>query len=332
MKNYKRVALGEGKMVNVRLAIFACILACLLLVPAALAAPPAQITVQGRLTNTTTLGAMYGTYSVNFSLWSASSGGTMYFNQTQSVTTDLSGLYAAVLTGIPLDFANQYYLGVKVASDAEMTPRMNLTAVPYAFMAMNLSCAACVPVIAGLGIGATPSFPVGFGTGLGNKIGLYDAGSGAGYGFGVQSNLLQIFANTATDRVGIGYGNSASFTEALSVKGANVGIGTTSPNNTLIVVGTANITGAATLGGALTLNNAAVNIPNNLNVDSGVFYIDSTNNFVGINTTTPHSALDVNGVITVDTTTGTNHTIYNDASNDLNIKAGSGGDVIIRVG
>jgi hypothetical protein len=98
-----------------------------------------------------------------------------------------------------------------------------------------------------LGIGTTgPSFPLSFGTALGNKIALYDGGSGTGYGFGIQSNLLQIFANGVADRVGIGYGNSTSFTETLSVKGSNVGIGTTSPGANL-QIGNANISTSSML-------------------------------------------------------------------------------------
>jgi hypothetical protein len=81
----------------------------------------------------------------------------------------------------------------------------------------------------------TPSFPLSLGTGVGNKIALYDATSGNGYGLGIQGGLLQIFADTSADRVGIGYGNSAAFTETLSVKGSNVGIGTTSPQSLLHV-------------------------------------------------------------------------------------------------
>ena len=93
-----------------------------------------------------------------------------------------------------------------------------------------------------VGIGTTgPSFPLSFGTSVGNKIALYDAGSGSGYGFGIQSSLLQIFANSVTDRVGIGYGNSGAFTETLTVKGANVGIGAPAPGVKLEVVSADNI-------------------------------------------------------------------------------------------
>lgn len=89
-----------------------------------------------------------------------------------------------------------------------------------------------------VGIGfASPSFPLSFGTGLGNKIGLYDVGGGSGYGFGIQANLLQIFANTSGDRVGIGYGNSGSFTETLTVKSSGVGIGANNPGATTLTLG-----------------------------------------------------------------------------------------------
>jgi len=64
---------------------------------------------------------------------------------------------------------------------------------------------------------ATTSFPLSFGQGLGNKIGLYDSGSGAGYGFGIQSAQLQIFSQSAGSCTSIGHGNSSSFTEQFRV-------------------------------------------------------------------------------------------------------------------
>lgn len=101
-------------------------------------------------------------------------------------------------------------------------------------------------VTGNVGIGtATPSFPLSFGASLGSKMGLYDMGSGAGYGMGIQPSLLQIFAHGATDRVGIGYGNSAAFTETLSVKGSNVGIGVIAPKYTLDVNGVASFGGGS---------------------------------------------------------------------------------------
>jgi hypothetical protein len=87
-----------------------------------------------------------------------------------------------------------------------------------------------------VGIGTiTPTFPLSFAATTGDKIALYDNNAGIQYGFGIQSNLLQIYCDTATDRVGIGYGTSGSFTETLTVKGTNVGIGETAPNRMFVV-------------------------------------------------------------------------------------------------
>ena len=84
----------------------------------------------------------------------------------------------------------------------------------------------------------TPSYPLSFASSTGDKIALYGS---TGYGLGIQSNLLQIYTNNSTDRVGIGYGTSASFTEVLTTKTSFVGIGNTSPDSRLDISG--NITG-----------------------------------------------------------------------------------------
>ena len=64
---------------------------------------------------------------------------------------------------------------------------------------------------------ATASFPLSFGQSLGNKIGLYDAGSGNGYGFGIQGGKLQIFHSASIDHTSIGHGNSSNFAEQFRI-------------------------------------------------------------------------------------------------------------------
>jgi hypothetical protein len=67
---------------------------------------------------------------------------------------------------------------------------------------------------------------------------VWDGGPGNIYGFGMQSLLLQIYSQSASSRVGIGWGSSASFTEVLTVNGNGcVGIGITTPTDGLVING-----------------------------------------------------------------------------------------------
>lgn len=64
-----------------------------------------------------------------------------------------------------------------------------------------------------VGIGnPTPGFPLNFSTALGDKISLW-GNSGAHYGFGIQSGLLQIHSDIAASNLAFGYGTSNGFTE-----------------------------------------------------------------------------------------------------------------------
>lgn len=122
------------------------------------AAPPQTISYQGFLT--TSAGApVSATVSVQFSLYDTASGGTPLWTETQSVTA-ANGLYNVVLgniTPINLPFDAPYFLGVKVGTDAEMTPRAALTMVPYAFRALTADNVSSTATIQGSQITGTIS-------------------------------------------------------------------------------------------------------------------------------------------------------------------------------
>lgn len=99
---------------------------------------PARINYQGYLTNSGGI-PINTTVSIKFSIYDAETGGVALWSETQSVTVT-DGIYSVQLgtTSISLAFDVPYYLGVKVGTDAEMTPRKPLTAVPYAFRAKTV--------------------------------------------------------------------------------------------------------------------------------------------------------------------------------------------------
>jgi hypothetical protein len=101
-----------------------------------------QINFQGKLVDANGLNVANATYTVVFSMYSVASGGTAIWTETQNVTTaNGDGIFQVQLgsiTSLPgsVDFnTDNIYLGIKVNSDAEMTPRVRFTAVPYAFNA-----------------------------------------------------------------------------------------------------------------------------------------------------------------------------------------------------
>jgi hypothetical protein len=100
---------------------------------------PTMISYQGQLLDGSGNPVPNGTYSMTFKLYTVPTGGTSVWQETQSVTVT-NGLFNVLLgsAGSPLSpplFTGTTYLGVKVGSDLEMTPRQQIVSVPYAFVA-----------------------------------------------------------------------------------------------------------------------------------------------------------------------------------------------------
>jgi hypothetical protein len=100
-----------------------------------------------------------------------------------------------------------------------------------------------------VGIGTTtPNFALSFGTGLGNKIALYDSGTGNNYGLGIQSALMQLYTIDSASDITFGYGSSSTMTRNVTFTGAGkVGVGDISPTQTIDIVGTYGIGDAQVL-------------------------------------------------------------------------------------
>jgi len=117
--------------------IYLVLVMMIIVMAVSVSAIPQTINVHGRLSNSS--GGIEGTYSMNFSIYSVPSGGSYLYKTVMDITTDSSGIYNAILADVDLNFSDQYYLGIAVEADAEMTPRINLTSSPYAYMAQNVS-------------------------------------------------------------------------------------------------------------------------------------------------------------------------------------------------
>lgn len=97
---------------------------------------PTSVTVHGKLTNANNVSQASKTINMTFAIYNVTSGGTaLYTKSNVNVATDYAGVYSYELTGITLPFDANYYLGVTVANDSEMTPRINITSNGYAYRA-----------------------------------------------------------------------------------------------------------------------------------------------------------------------------------------------------
>ena len=74
-------------------------------------------------------------YDLIFTLWDAPTDGTALWTETHNAVAVVRGGFNVVLgsvTPLTLEFDKPMWLGVAVASDPEMSPRVPLTASPYA--------------------------------------------------------------------------------------------------------------------------------------------------------------------------------------------------------
>jgi hypothetical protein len=127
--------------------ILVVVLFCLgLLVIAEAVAPsiPQRINYQAVLKNKSTGQILPdGNYSVTFRLYTASTGGSALWSETTTVTISngILNYQLGSAVSLTLAFDQNYYLGIQVSGDSEMSPRERLTSVGYAYRAANANSA-----------------------------------------------------------------------------------------------------------------------------------------------------------------------------------------------
>ncbi|UCF05527.1 MAG: hypothetical protein JSV33_00380 [bacterium] len=237
----------------------ACLAACLALV--ANAQIPKTLNYQGVLTDEAGVAVPDGEYYITFSIYNQESGGSPIWSEDDTVqVTD--GIFSVVLGTVEvldLDFNEQYWMGMEVGGEAELEPRVELTATAYSLNSQAVTGEENVfPSSGYVGIGTImPNRPLTLQGGPSDQIVMQVNG--------YESNYSSIYVNSVlgTSKPGYGYMRGGlkahtflevddswllrlGTTDALRIHpDGNVGVGLAFPNERLEVDGAVKLGGAA---------------------------------------------------------------------------------------
>ncbi|MFA5926334.1 MAG: LamG-like jellyroll fold domain-containing protein, partial [Parcubacteria group bacterium] len=185
-----------------------------------------QMNYQGKLTNTSNVAVADGNYDMVFKLYDAAENGNLLWTGTYTAVNGNAvavskGIFSVMLgsgngNALNLNFdQDTYYLGVTVDSDAEMSPRKRLGAVPQAINSLNVVGDGFIDIdnTGAAQDAANINYNPASGTNSALSV-VYGSGGGTG---------------TALKVAQSGTGYAATFT------GGNVGIGTATPGQKLTI-------------------------------------------------------------------------------------------------
>lgn len=155
---------------------------------------PKLISYQGVLTDIHGIVVPDGNYSLTFKLYNDAMAGTQLWTEGQSISVT-NGIFNVILgsvTALNLPFNAPYWLGIRVGTDAELSPRIQLTSVGYAFRTLKADTAS-VAISAPSGGGWTDD---------GTMVRLTTITDNVGIGTANPSSNLHIYEN-ANKLVGI---------------------------------------------------------------------------------------------------------------------------------
>jgi len=282
-----------------------------------------RINFQGKLTNLNGTNVADGNYSVIFTLYDASSAGTNLWDETQTVAV-ADGIFRVELGTIDTTISNvnfnrdTLYLGIKVGSDSEMTPRVRFTAVPYAFNSEKVNGLTVVNT-SGNPFASTTTFRIGDGKTVSINNSLTFSGTDAttitfpnANDTVVVLDLAQTMTNKTIGSTGLTFsgattdvttGTNEDFVLIPNGTG-KIGLNTTSPLATFDLRYKSGTLAVASISGITSFATLALD-----NFGTGDLFVASKSGFnrfvirndgnVGINKALPTEALDVAGNITV---------------------------------
>ena len=107
----------------------------LLVTPLLVAAFPSDISVQGVLGNSSG-SAINGSFDFSLRIYDSYTGGSWKYEHNKSVSIGADGVYTETLPSVLLPFDKLYFSDV-IVEDETLTPRLNLSVMPYSFWTNN---------------------------------------------------------------------------------------------------------------------------------------------------------------------------------------------------
>ncbi|MBS1913037.1 MAG: hypothetical protein JST22_13705, partial [Bacteroidetes bacterium] len=164
---------------------------------------PYTMSYQGVLRNA--LGVLFpdGSYNITINLYPQQNGGTSVYTETQNIAV-AGGVFDMVVGRVvPLDvpFDHVYWVGLAIDGGAELTPRAELTAVPYAQNARHA--------------GSVAALDSGFVRSVNNIFGKVFVTAGAGIGISQAGNTITIQNTAPPAGFSLPYAQSAASPAAL---------------------------------------------------------------------------------------------------------------------
>ncbi len=251
-----------------------------------------QINFQGKLTNPDGTNVTNGSYSIVFSIYTVASGGTAVWTETQNPVTITDGIFQVSLgsvTSLPgsVDFNSaSLYLGIKVGADPEMSPRVRLTAAPYAFNSDRLGGVTSDGFVQ-LGQSATAQ------TDASTNSSIFINKTAAG-------NLLQLQASS-TNRLTLSSAGALTLAGSISTSGGAVSLTGNAASSITTTSGALTLTGAA----ASTWSTTAGNLT--IQAGSGTISLGSS------------TVLSANGTLAINSGAGTALTIDSGTTGAINL-------------
>ena len=181
----------------------------LVLAGPALAQVPRTMSYQGVLTDNAGVLLPDGNYNLTFRIYDVAVAGAPLFVENHAVVPLVKGGFSVILGSINpigLNFDAPYWLGVQVAADPEMTPRVALASAPYARalgLPFRIALSPTAPAIDGFATGFGPSMRYSNPGGTGHRIEPDVDGNGSGF-FQVTSNGTLGFDGFMIDNDGAG--------------------------------------------------------------------------------------------------------------------------------